>query len=203
MKIFETNSTPNGRRVRMFLAEKGIDMEYVQVDIVGGENISPEFLAKNPGGRIPVLELDNGHYISETVSICRYFEELEPGNTPLMGSDPEEKARIDMWQRLVEFNLMMNVGFCFRNVTGYFKDRETPVKEWGEVCGEQAMKFYDVLEHQLGQNEFVAGDHFSIADITAICAIDFARVMKLNPGEQHSNINRWRDAVSSRPSASA
>lgn len=203
MKIFETNSTPNGRRVRMFLAEKGIDMEYVQVDIVGGENTSPEFLAKNPGGRIPVLELDNGNYISETVSICRYFEELNPDSTPLMGSDPEEKARIDMWQRLVEFNLMMNVGFCFRNVTGYFKDRETPVKEWGEVCGEQAMKFYDVLEHQLSQNEFVAGDRFSIADITAICAMDFARVMKLNPGEQHSNIQRWRDAVSARPSASA
>lgn len=202
MKIFETNSTPNGRRVRMFLAEKGIDMEYVQVDIVGGENLSPEFLAKNPGGRIPVLELDNGQYISETVAICRYFEETH-AESPLMGATAEEKAKVEMWQRLVEFNFLMNVAFCFRNVTGYFKDRETPVKEWGEVCGEQALKFYDVLEEQLSQNEFVAGANFSIADITCLCAIDFAKVMKLNPSEQHSHVQRWREQVSARASAKA
>lgn len=202
MKIFETNSTPNGRRVRVFLAEKGVDIEYVQVDIVSGENLSPEFLSKNPGGRIPVLELDDGSYISESVAICRYFEELD-NTTALMGSTPEEKGRVEMWQRLVEFNLLGNVAGCFRNVTGYFKDRETPVKEWGEVCGQQALKFYDVLEHQLGQCQYVAGDSYSIADITTLCTIDFARVMKLNPSEEHSNIKRWYDEVSSRPSAKA
>jgi len=202
MKIFETNSTPNGRRVRIFLAEKGVDIEYVQVDIVGGENLSAEFLSKNPGGRIPVLELDDGSYISESVAICRYFEELDD-TTALMGKTPEEKGRVEMWQRLVEFNLLANVAGCFRNVTGYFKDRETPVKEWGEVCGQQALKFYDVLEHQLGKCQFVAGDSYSIADITTLCTIDFARVMKLNPSEEHINIKRWYEEVSSRPSAKA
>ena len=202
MKIFETNSTPNGRRVRIFLAEKGVDIEYVQVDIVGGENLSAEFLSKNPGGRIPVLELDDGSYISGSVAICRYFEELDD-TTALMGQTPEEKGRVEMWQRLVEFNLLANVAGCFRNVTGYFKDRETPVKEWGEVCGQQALKFYDVLEHQLGKCQFVAGDSYSIADITTLCTIDFARVMKLNPSEEHINIKRWYEEVSSRPSAKA
>lgn len=203
MKIFESKQTPNGRRVRMFLAEKGIaDMEYIQVNIKDGENLSADFITKNPSGRIPVLELDDGSYISETVAICRYFEELNPG-TPLFGGDPKSKAVIEMWQRRVELNYYTNVAYCFRNVTGFFKDRETPVKEWGEICGVEAMKFYDVLEQQLADNEFIAGDQFSIADITGICAMDFAKVMKLNPEERHVNVQRWRKQISARPSAQA
>jgi glutathione S-transferase len=202
MKIYEAKETPNARRVRMFLSEKNIDMQYQQIDIKSGENLNPEFLVKNPAARIPVLELDDGDYISESVAICRYFEELHP-DTPLFGRNAKDKAITEMWQRRVELYFLMNVGFCFRNVTGYFKDRETPVKQWGEICGQDALKFYDVLESQLSSNEFIAGEHFSIADITGICAMDFAKVMKLNPGEQHSNVIRWRNAISSRPSASA
>lgn len=202
MKIYESKQTPNGRRVRMFLAEKNIEMEYHQVDIKAGENLTADFLSKNPSARIPVLALDDGDFISETVAICRYFEEVQPA-TPLFGSSAKQKAIIEMWQRRVELNFLLNVASCFRNVTGFFKDRETPVKEWGEVCGVEAMKFYDVLEAQLSQNEFIAGDQFSIADITCICTIDFAKVMKLNPSEQHSNVLRWREAISARPSATA
>jgi len=187
----------------MFLAEKGItDMEYIQVNIKDGENLREEFIAKNPTARIPVLELDDGSYLSETVAICRYFEELNPEN-PLFGSDAKGKALIEMWQRKVEFNFLLNVAYCFRNVTGFFKDRETPVKEWGEICGVEALKFYDILEHQLSSNEFVAGDEFSIADISCICAMDFANVMKLNPEDRHVNVQRWREQISARPSAQA
>lgn len=202
MKIHELKETPNGRRVRMFLAEKDISMEYQQVDLKGGENLTPEFLAKSPTARTPVLELDDGDFISESVAICRYFEELHP-DTPLFGGSAKQKAIVEMWQRRIEFHFLMNVASCFRNVTGFFKDRETPVKEWGEVCGIEALKFYDVLETQLSQTEFVAGDEFSIADITCICTIDFAKVMKLNPSEHHVNVQRWREAVSARPSATA
>lgn len=202
MKIHELKETPNGRRVRMFLAEKNIAMEYQQVDLKGGENLRPEFLAKNPTARTPVLELDDGDYISESVAICRYFEELHPA-APLFGDSAKQKAIVEMWQRRIELHFLMNVASCFRNVTGFFKDRETPVKEWGEVCGIEALKFYDVLEAQLSQTEFVAGTEFSIADITCICTMDFANVMKLNPAEHHVNVLRWREAVSARPSAKA
>ena len=180
MKIYESKQTPNGRRVRMFLAEKNIEMEYHQIDIKAGENLTDDFLAKNPSARIPVLALDDGDFISETVAICRYFEEVQPA-TPLFGSSAKQKAVIEMWQRRVELNFLLNVASCFRNVTGFFKDRETPVKEWGEICGVEAVKFYDVLEAQLSQNKFIAGDQFSIADITGICTMDFCQRHEAQP----------------------
>ncbi len=133
MKIYETKSAPNARRVRIFLAEKGIDMEYVQVDIEKGENLTDEFKEKNITTKIPVLELDDGTFIGESVAICRYFEELHP-QVPLMGGAPEDKAIIEMWQRRVEWYLLAPVGMCFQHSTGYFKDRMTPVPAWGEEC---------------------------------------------------------------------
>ncbi|WP_133467874.1 glutathione S-transferase family protein [Paraglaciecola marina] len=202
MKIYDTKTAPSPRRVRIFLAEKGIPMEYVQVDLQKGENLSPEMRAKNPVGKIPVLELDDGTCISEGASICRYFEEIQP-EPCLMGSTPLEKAQIDMWHRQVELYFFGQVGMCFQHSTGYFKDRMTPIKEYGVVAGKNAAGFLKVLEKRLGESEYIAGDRYSIADITALCALDFARVVDIKLTEKHPNLKRWYAAVSSRPSAKA
>ena len=127
MKLYESPS-PNARRVHIFMAEKGIDCERVAVDIRGGENLSADYKAKNPAGRVPLLELDDGTCIGESVAICRYLEALNP-EPNLFGTQPIEIAQIEMWQRRSELNFMMNVANAFRNITGFFKDRETPVKE--------------------------------------------------------------------------
>ena len=177
MKIYETKTAPNPRRVRMFLAEKGIDVDYVQVDIQKGENLSAEMRAKNPLGKIPILELDDGTCIAETDAICTYFEALQP-EPPLMGTTPVEKATISMWQRQVELAFMMQVGMCFQHTTGYFKDRMTPVPEFGKEAGINASKYL-------------------------LCAMDFARVVKIRMKDEHVNLTRWYEAVSSRASANA
>ncbi|MDO6694890.1 glutathione S-transferase family protein [Aliiglaciecola sp. 3_MG-2023] len=202
MKIYDTHTAPTPRRVRIFLAEKGIEMDYVQVDLQKGENMTPEMRQKNPIGKVPVLELDDGTCIGESVAICRYFEALQPAPA-LMGTTPLEQAQIEMWQRQVEFALFMQVGMCFQHSTGYFKDRMTPVPEYGKVAGISASKYLNVLEKRLQSNEFIAGDNFSIADITAMCAIDFARVVQIKVNDEQVNLQRWYKAVSARPSASA
>ncbi len=202
MKIFETHTAPNARRVRMFLAEKKIDIEYVHVDITEGENLSAEFRNKNPWGKIPVLELDDGTCISESIAICRYFEETTP-EPALMGTTPLEKAQIEQWQRRMEFFLMMPVGMGFQHLSGFFKDRMTPIKEWGEINQKAAKKMLAMLDKHLADYTFIAGDQFSVADITALCAIDFARVIDIRPQPEQQNLTRWHQQVSSRPSAQA
>lgn len=202
MKIYETHTAPSPRRVRIFLAEKAIAMDYVQVDIAKGENLSAELRAKNPMAKIPILELDNGTCISETISICRYFETLQPAPA-LFGLAPLEIAQIDMWQRFVEMHLFMNIGMCFQHTTGYFKDRMKPNKEYGLEAGVQATQFLDVLDKQLSQQQYVAGEEFSVADITALCAIDFARVVNIRIAEHQLNLKRWYTLVNQRASVKA
>lgn len=202
MKIYESKTTPNARRVRIFLAEKGIDMDYVQVDIEAGENLSDEFRKKNPTTKIPVLELDDGSCISESGAICRYFEELHPDN-PLMGSSPKEKAEIEMWHRRIDWYLMIPVGSCFQHTTGFFKDRMKPIAEWGEESGKAAQNFLQLLEDQLAESSYIAGENFSIADIAALCALDFARVVKIRPSAEQIHLQRWLDIVKLRPSVKA
>ena len=168
MKIYETSTAPNPRRVRMFLAEKGIEMDYVQLDIGAGENLSPEMVAKNPSTKVPFLELNDGTCIGETMAICRYFEELHP--TPsLMGSAPLEKAIIEMWQRNVEFYFFLQIGMCFQHTSGFFKDRMTPVVEYGKEAGAMAVAFLSKLEQRLGSSTYVAGETFSVG-ILLYCA---------------------------------
>lgn len=202
MKIFETKSAPNARRVRIFLAEKGIDMEYVQVDIEKGENLTKEFRQKNITTKIPVLELDDGSYIGESVAICRYFEELYP-EIPLMGTSPQDKAVVEMWHRRVEWYLLAPVGMCFQHSTGYFKDRMTPVPEWGEECGKSVWKGLGLLENRLAESAYLAGNSYSIADIAAFCSIDFAKVIKIRATDEHINLKRWYETMRERPTSKA
>jgi len=131
-----------------------------------------------------------------------YFEQLHP-EINLLGQDALEKATIDMWHRQVELYFFGQVGMCFQHTTGYFKDRMTPVKEYGEVAGKNAAGFLKVLEKRLAESKFIAADRFTIADITAMCAVDFARVVNIKIADNQPNLQRWYAAVSSRPSAKA
>ncbi|HUI26381.1 MAG TPA: glutathione S-transferase family protein [Candidatus Kryptonia bacterium] len=202
MKIYDSKTAPNPRRIRIFLAEKGIAVPYHDVDIVKAENRSPEFRTKNPLGTLPVLELDDGTCIAESVAICRYFEETHP-DPPLMGTDARDRALVEMWQRRMEFEIFIPVAQVFRNTHAFFKGRIPQVPEWGEVCRKQAVHQFGWLDEVLGAREFIAGDRFTIADITALCGVDFGRVsgIKIQPEQKH--LARWHAAVSSRPSAKA
>jgi len=204
MKIYEDRIAPNARRVRMFLAEKNLldTIAFEQVDLKSGDNITPEFRQKNLLGKVPVLELEDGTCISESIAICRYFEALN-NDVPLMGSGPMEQATIEMWQRRCELYFMNVVGMGFQHTSGYFADRMTPVKEWGEVCVKNSVKFMHMLDKHLSESTYVAGDEFSVADITAFITVDFAKVIGLRRDDSLVNLNRWYDLINVRESAKA
>ena len=201
MKLHESPS-PNARRVTVFMAEKGIECEKVSVDIRGGENIQSEYLRKNPAGRVPVLELDDGSFISESMAICRYLEAIQP-DPNLFGVSAIEIANVEMWQRRVELNLFSEIAGAFRNITGFFKDRETCVEEWGRVCAEKAPKALSMFDDQLSINEYLAGERFTVADITLAVTLDFAEMVKVAPLPTLDNISRWREGVVARTSLAA
>ncbi len=202
MRLHEAES-PNARRVWIFMTEKGIDCERVPVDIRAGENLKPEYLAKNPMGRVPVLELDDGSFLAESVAICRYLESLQPDSC-LFGKDGLEIANIEMWNRRAELNFAMSAASAFRNITGFFKDRETCVPEWGKVCAEEAKSKLGVFEDQLGTSEYLAGGRFYIADISMGVFYGFAgmieKMAKVDFDLDRPNLNRWHEQISKRPS---
>ena len=202
MKIYDSQTAPNPRRVRIFLAEKGIQVPYEPVDIVTAQNRSPEFRKKNPMGVLPVLELDDGTCIAESVAICRYFEEIHP-NPPLMGVDARDRALVEMWQRRMEFEIFIPITQVFRNTHPFFAGRIPQVAEYGEVCRTAAVNRLAWLDEVLADREFIAGPRYTIADITALCGIDFGRVSKIRIDAGQLNLARWHAAVSARPSAKA
>ena len=202
MKLHDSSVAPNPRRVRIFLAEKGIEVPTVQVDLGKRQNQEPAFVALNPLARVPVLELDDGSCIAESVAICRYFEGIQP-DPPLLGVDAVDAARVEMWQRRMEIEVMNNVTGCFQNTHDYFKGRIEQVPAYGELCRERAGQRLAWLDEVLADREFVAGDRYTIADITALVAIDFGRVVKIRIDPEHKNLSRWHEAVSARPSAAA
>jgi glutathione S-transferase len=202
MKLYDSVNAPSPRRVRIFLAEKGIEVPTVQVDIGDAENRRPEFLSKNPMGGVPVLELDDGTYLAESVAICRYFEEVQP-EPALMGADARDRAIVEMWNRRMEFEIAFPVMQSFRNTHDFFKGRIPQVPEYGEVSKAWAMKRFEWLDAELASREFIAGDRYTIADITAQVGIDFGRVTDIRIQPEQKNLQRWYDAVSSRPSAKA
>ncbi len=192
----------NPRRVRIFLAEKGIEIETVPVDLRAGENLSEEFAAKNPFARVPVLELDDGTHLSESIAICRYFEELQP-EPVLFGRDRDERAQVEMWQRRAEFYFMAPVAHAFRHLTGMFKDRETICPDWGRAMAAEAARVLPVFDRRLEDSEYLAGDGFSVADITLAVALDFARRTGRELPEDLPGIARWHAQVAARPSYGA
>ena len=202
MKLYEYTPAPNPRRVRIFLAEKGITIPYHQVDISKGENRAPDFLKINPMGGLPVLELDDGTELAESVAICRYLEGLHP-KPRLMGIDAKDIAIVDMWNRRMEFEILSMTAGAFRNTSPFFKGRIPQVAEYGEICKNAAVKRLEWLDGELANRPFIAGDRYTIADITAMVGVDFGRPTNIRIQPNQKNLARWHEAVSSRPSAKA
>tara|TARA_Y100000296_G_scaffold31895_1_gene36978 strand:- start:1176 stop:1736 length:561 start_codon:yes stop_codon:yes gene_type:complete len=186
----------------MVLAEKGITYDREELDLGAGDNLKVEFCAKNPFAKVPVLELDDGLCLSETPAICRYLDEISDEGS-LFGKTPKERAIIDMWEHRMESMVLYPAMFAFQHITGFFKDRMTPVEEFGKESAKNFLKALPVLEAQLENNDWIAGSQFSIADITAVCAIDFARIVKVRVGDEYPNIQRWYAAMKERPSYAA
>ncbi len=202
MKIYNSPVAPNPRRVRVFLAEKGLSVPYEDVDIGKAVNRQPEFLKKNPLAGVPVLELDDGTFISESVAICRYFEELHP-EPPLMGTDAKDRAIVEMWNRRMEIAILMPIADAFRQRHEFFKGRIRQLPEYAELQKANAEDNLKWLDTELANRKFIAGDRFSIADITAMIAIDFGRVSKIAIQPDQKNLARWHAEVAARPSAKA
>jgi glutathione S-transferase len=187
----------------VFLAEKGIEVPLVPIDMGAMQHRGQEVTSRNPLQRLPVLELDDGTVLTESVAICRYFEELHP-EPALFGRGALGKARVEMWQRRMEFNLLYCVAQAFRHVHPAMKEWEVPqIPEWGEANKPKALQFLELLDHELAGREFVAGDEFSIADITGLIAIDFMKPARIALPEELRHVSRWYQAISSRPSAAA
>jgi glutathione S-transferase len=200
--LYDSKVAPNPRRVRVYLAEKGIEVPVRQVDIGSAENRKPPFLAKNPLGGLPVLELDDGTCIAESLAICRYFEELHPA-PPLFGTNALDRAVVEMWSRRTELEVWRFVSGCFQHTHDFFKGRIEQVPAWGELCRKTARERLAWLDRELAARPFVAGERYTVADITLLCAIDFGRVVEIRIAPEQKNLARWHEAVSSRPSARA
>lgn len=203
MKILELAPTPSARRVGIFLAELGLDVPREQLDLRGGDNLTPEFKSKSVNGRIPVLALDDGTHICESVAICRYFDALHPRDQSLFGNSPLEQAQVEMWNRVLELNGLMVAFQAFRNLTGFFKDRERFVEAWGSESRERIIEFLPTLEARLEGRDFVAIDRFSIADITGFVLIGFLPRLEIELTDAMPNIRRWHDAIAARPAVAA
>lgn len=203
MKLYDSTRAPNPRRVRIFLAEKGVTLPLVQVDLMKGEHRAAPFATVNPFQQLPVLELDDGTTISESIAICRYFEGLHP-QPPLFGRTPLEVAQIEMWNRRAEHGLMWSVAQCVRHTHPAFDVLERPqVKDWGEVNRARVGEQLALLDRELAQRPFIAGDMFTVADITALVAIDFMRLAKIERPTSLAALARWYAEVAARPSAAA
>jgi glutathione S-transferase len=204
MKLYGApKPAPNPRRVRMFLAEKGIDLPETPVDLMTREHKSPEYRAKNSLGQVPTLELDDGTTISETVAICRYFEEIQP-EPSLFGRTPVEKALIDMWVRRVEFQLMAPVGNFWRHAHERTAGLLKQYKDFGESNRTAYLNAQRWLDDELADGRsFIAGETISMADICALSTVDFAHWIGLDLDEERTHLRTWHERVRARPSAQA
>ena len=210
MILYDAVWAPNPRRVRMYLAEKGITIERRMVDLAAGENLREPFLTLNPRGTVPVLELDDGECIADSVAICRFLEATHP-NPPLFGRTPLEIARIEYWTRKIEAEGYAAVVYAFRNRSRHMTDRALsgrwpPVPQLPELVmrGQNMWGwFVDMLDEHLDGREWIVGESYSFADLTALMAVDFAKATRLSEGDLPPALAAWHARASARPSASA
>lgn len=203
MRIIETHRAPNPRRVSIFLAEKGIEIPREERDLMASELATAEFAHLNPWQRVPVLVLDDGRTIAESIAICRYFEELQP-EPSLFGKGAIGKAEVEMWNRRVELGLFNAAAAVFRHLHPKMAHLEVPqVAAWGEANRAKTQAELARLDARLAVSPYLAGDEFSIADITAFVAIDFMKPARAGSASAFANVMRWYANVSSRPSAAA
>jgi glutathione S-transferase len=203
MKLYDSKQAPNPRRTRIFLSEKSITVPTEQVDIMAKQQKTPEYTAINPFQRMPALVLDDGTVITESIAICRYFEEQQP-DPPLFGNGAKEIALVEMWNRRAEINFFSNVAAVFRHLHPAMKELEVPqVPAWAEASRPRVTSCLELLDGELAKREFIAGDRYSVADITTLCAVDFMKPARLSMPEGASHVKRWHATVSARPSAKA
>jgi glutathione S-transferase len=203
MKLYDGGRAPNPRRTRIFLAEKGIQVPLEQVDLGALQQKSEGFAAINPLLRVPALVLDDGTVITESVAICRYFEALHP-EPPLFGRGALEGARIEMWNRRMELHFLFPVAHVFRNSHPAMKQMEVPqVPAWAEANKPRILEFITWLDGELKDRPFIAGDTFTVADITGLVSIEFMKPAKLTVPDELVNLKRWHADVAARPSAAA
>jgi glutathione S-transferase len=203
MKLYDGGRAPNPRRVRIFLAEKGIKVPTEQVDLGKLQQRSDAFTAINPMQRVPALVLDDGTVIAESIAICRYFEATQP-DPPLFGRGALGAALVEMWNRRLELHLFLPVASIFQHTHPAMKVMVNPqVPEWGEANKPRVFDFLRFLDGELKGRPYVAGQDYGVADITALVAVDFLRVSKLALPDDLANVRRWHEAVSVRPSAVA
>jgi len=203
MKLYSHAVAPNPRRVRIFAAEKGIELVLEDVDILAGQNRTPEFLAKNSSGGVPVLELDDGSCLSESVAICRYLEGLYP-EPNLLGRDLREQAEIERWNRRMELELFAAIGRTVQHTSSIFQGRFKQFPEYGETQRALVYQRLERMGRELVGHEFVASDRFTIADITALVAIDIGgRLADIKIPPELTHLIHWHETVSTRPSAAA
>jgi len=205
MKFYDCSTAPSPRRVRIFLAEKGIELPTVEVDLAHGEHLSETFRSKNSYCTVPVLELDDGSCITESYAICQYLEHTCP-EPPLMGRDAKERALVTMWNSRIEHTGLGAIAEAFRNDAKGFNERAlTGSTNFAQIPDlvprglARSQIFLQELDVHLADHEYIVGDSFSVADITAVVAVDFASRLQLPVPENARNLRRWHDQVSSRP----
>jgi glutathione S-transferase len=203
MKLYDGGRAPNPRRVRIFLAEKGITVPLEPVDLGALQHKSPAYAAINPMQRLPALVLDDGTVIAESIAICRYFEAIAP-DPPLFGRGAKDAALVEMWNRRLELNLLLVVASVFRHLHPAMQEMEKPqVPAWAEANKPRAVEFLKFLDGELINRPFIAGDRYTVADITGLVAIDFMKPAKLLVPDDLAHLRRWHAEVGARPSAAA
>jgi glutathione S-transferase len=203
MRLYHSPFAPNARRVRMFLAEKGIEIPLVAVDLARLEQKAEPYSSVNPFQIVPALECDDGSTLTESIAICRYLEELHP-EPALFGSSPRERAEVEMWQRLAELQLLFTIAQVFRHTHPAMREMENPqIPAWAESNRAKALTAMRRFDAALSRRRFLAGDRFSVADITGLVALDFTKPARLPVPEDLPHLRRWREEVAARPSAKA
>jgi glutathione S-transferase len=203
MKLYDGGRAPSPRRVRIFLAEKGISIPAEQINLGALQQRSEAYTAINPMQRVPALVLDDGTVIAESIAICRYFEALQP-EPPLFGAGALNSALVEMWNRRAELHLLFPVAAIFQHLHPAMKVMVDPqVPAWGEANQPRAFAFLEFLDGELKNRPYIAGNNYTVADITALVAVDFMRVSKLAVPANLGNVRRWHQDVSGRPSAAA
>jgi glutathione S-transferase len=206
--LYDCATAPSPRLARILLAEKGIDHETVQVDLVRGEQLGEAYRAINPQCTVPALRTEEDGLLTDNAAIAAWLEAQYP-EPPLMGRTPAEKAEIASWNWRIEFEGLLAIAETLRNGSPAMADRALPgpvnyaqIPELAQRGLARVQHFFETLNERLAGREFIATDRFSLADITAVVAVDFARIVRVKPGEQHPELVRWRAAMGERPSMS-
>jgi glutathione S-transferase len=204
VRLYNSKYAPNARRVRVFLAEKGLTIPFVDLDLAKLEHKSPEFSTINPFQTVPALELDDGEILCESIAICRYLEDLTP-EPDLFGREARERAEIEMWQRRLELYLFYPVAQAYRHSHPAAKTLEIPqqLPQWAEINRARVLEVMARVDAVLASRRFIAGDRYSVADITGLCALDFTKPARIAVPKELAHLQRWREEISARPSAGA